>query len=141
MSKPQFKIESVSDDNFSFYENDEFKFNFKHDTFRKMFEDYAEGSGRGSKWVGAILRLYLKKFPLSVCPQKADSVVDNLFLLYSEEFLVSYLRSKNFSVVKQLPIDDERVVMFLESRGYLVEGILNELPYESASCVVCEEHS
>lgn len=134
MSKGIYVFLPLSDDlsslNFRFelYENGTFLVSFSRSSFRSALESL----GRGSNWIGSILRLFLKKYPYEPpCPMQQRSQLDRI----GEGVLVDYLRSKGFRVVKNLKVLDREVIAYLEQNGYLVEGLLNDAYYRSL-CVL-----
>jgi hypothetical protein len=63
MSKARYSFENVGTDAFEFYEDGAFRLRFKRDSFRQVFEDFANTELRSSNWIGSVLRIFLKKFP------------------------------------------------------------------------------
>ena len=114
---------------FELYEDGVLVCKFSRRTFRESLEKVC----RSSNWIGSILRIFVKKFPLSLYPSKV-SIFDRI----GEERLVEYLRLKGFRVVKKLPISDNDIISALELKGYNVEGFLNDSYYSSARFIFDE---
>lgn len=51
--------------------------------------------------------------------------------MYGEFVLADYLRSKGLRVVKPMPVSDVDIVNILESKGYLISGMLGDVYYET----------
>lgn len=131
MSKRIYEIHQVKDGSFELYENNELLCRFKHETFR---EDLSL-LGRGQRWIGSILRLYLKKYPRSYsCPIQNRSPLERI----GAQRLVEYFRSKGVNVFKDLGISDREGVEYLESLGYRFDGVIYGQYYRSPAFIVEE---
>ncbi len=85
--------------------------------------------GCSENWIGSILRLLDKYYPrrYSYPVSQQRSVLDR----FGEDKLVDYLQAKGFRVVKCLDISDKEIVMYLETKGYSVEGLLDDCYYST----------
>jgi len=121
-----YDIKQVSEDCFDLYEDGAFLCMFSRDTFRESLT----GLGRSSNWVGSILRLFNKKYPLpfTACSM---SKFERALAIRGESGFAEYLRFKGFKVVKPLDVTDREIIDFLESKGYIVEGLLTDVYYET----------
>lgn len=92
---------------------------FSRQSFRKDLETYADSNGLSSQWVGAILRMFLKRYPSPVKFQSRP-IIERFEL----DILVEHLRSKGYVVSRELhtTLDDLTVIKHLEKNGYIVEG-------------------
>ena len=112
---------------FSLFEDGLLLATFKRDQFREVLN----GLGRGSNWIGSMLRLYLKQFPHQLPPHSRtdlERVVDR----YKDEGLAEYLRSKGYRVTKKIGgVSDEDIIAYLETQGYIIQGLLNGYYYDS----------
>lgn len=128
-SAPRYKITCDSPGSFSLYEDGVFLAKFTRSTFREELTKLC----RSSNWVGAILRIFLKRYPSPVdwVERRAlDRAIDN----YKETGLAEYLRSKGFRVTKLINnVTDEEVITLLESKGYVIEGLLHGAYYCTSS--------
>ena len=97
----------------------------QEDTFRESLT----GLGRSSNWIGSILRIFLKKYPLPY-PVRSESSLERAVEVYGESGFVEYLRGKGLRVVKPLGISD-LMIDFLESKGYIIAGLLGDVYYET----------
>ena len=97
---------------------------------RSTFRESLEHLGRSSNWVGSILRLFLKKYPVPY-PVYSRSPLERAIEVYGESGFAEYLRSKGFKVVKPMSITDSAVIDFLESKGYVIAGLLDDVYYET----------
>lgn len=118
MATGKYEIINVSETEYALYEFGRLLTTFTRDTFRSKLEQL----GRGSQWIGSILRLLNKKYPfrssLSLSQQRSD--LDRV----GESVLVDYLRSKGYRVVKNLRLKDQDIINYLEAKGYSIEGLL-----------------
>jgi len=113
---------------FTLYEDGLLLARFTRGTFREVLTTQL---GRSSNWVGSILRLFLRKYPspLTLCIRShIERAVDR----FGEDGLAEYLRSKGFRVAKTIKdVSDEEIVSYLESKGYIIEGLLSGCYYNS----------
>jgi hypothetical protein len=124
MGKARYDIVQLSDDLFEIFEDGISLVKFKRSNFRTSLEVL----NRSSNWIGSILRLYLKKYPPPrVHPIRTD--FDRLYDKIGETGLVDYLRSKGLRVIKPLQFTDMDIIKFLESRGYVIEGLAGDHYY------------
>ena len=121
-----YDIRQVSEHCFDLYEDSAFLCRFSRDTFRES----VTALGRSSNWIGSILRIFLKKYPSPYSVRSRNSL-ERAVEVYGESGFVNYLRSKGFKVVKPLAISDREVIDFLESKGYIVAGLLGDRYYET----------
>jgi|WetSurMetagenome_2_1015567.scaffolds.fasta_scaffold00012_37 hypothetical protein len=129
-----YRIEQTVAGSFKLYESGQFVAEFTRSTFRQELDKL----GRGSNWVGSILRLLSKKYPLPskkiVPPSKNQKL-----LRIGEDRLVDYLKSRGFRVYKYQEIDDRSIIEFLEAKGYCIEGLLSGDVYYKSCRLVVEE--
>jgi hypothetical protein len=121
-----YDIKPVSGDCFDLYEDGAFLCRFSRDTFRES----VTALGRSPTWIGSILRIFQKKFPRPYSVRSKNSL-EGAIEVYGESGFVDYLRGKGFRVVKPVGISDKKVIDFLESKGYIVAGLLGDVYYES----------
>jgi hypothetical protein len=126
VSNARYKLVEKSNDIYELYEDGEFLIRFTRETCR---QDLCK-LHRSSHWVGCILRLFRREYPL---PPPADtrSDLERLIDRFREEGLADYLRSKGFKVVRSLKVSDREIITFLESQGYEIEGLLNDSYYST----------
>ena len=122
----RYDFKEVKPDHFDLYEEGSFLCSFTRSTFRESLEHV----GRGSNWIGSILRLFNKKFPLPYQVRSSNSL-ERAVEVYGEAGFVDYLRGKGLRVVKPLGISDHMIIDFLESKGYLISGLLDDIYYET----------
>jgi hypothetical protein len=99
---------------------------FRRDNFRECMDSLS----RGSNWVGAILRIFLKQYPAPVT-HNVRSDFERLCDKLGESGLAEYMRSKGLKVVKNINISDDEIIKFLESKGYIIEGLVGDVYYDS----------
>ena len=122
----RYEFKEVKPDCYDLYEEGSFLCSFTRSTFRESLGHL----GRGENWIGSMLRLFHKKFPVPFKPHfqtpiaRAESV-------YGEFVLADYLRSKGLRLVKPMPVSDADIVNILESKGYLISGMLGDQYYET----------
>jgi hypothetical protein len=126
MGNARYNIVQLTDDLFEIFEDGIYLVKFKRSNFRTSLEVL----NRSSNWTGSILRLYLKKYPPPrVHPIRTD--FDRLYDKIGETGFVDYLRSKGLRVVKPLQFNDMDIIKFLESRGYVIEGLTGDYYYST----------
>ena len=121
-----YEIKLSDNDRFELYEDGAYLCSFTRSTFR----DTLTALNRSSHWIGSILKLLNKKFPVTVtttCKTSLERIVE----LLQEDGIADYLRSKGYRVVKLLDATDRDLITYLESFGYVVEGQLDGLPYST----------
>ena len=131
MSKARYRIDRASEEHFELFEDGILLVCFTRQTFRKEME----GLHRSSNWVGAMLRLFLKRYPLP-SPTYVRSAFERLFDSVGESGLADYLRSKGLRVVKNLPVPDGEIIRYLEAQGYAIEGLIGDIYYTTKRDVV-----
>jgi len=95
---------------------------------RRSVREKLESLGRGNNWIGSILRLLEKKYPFKYsCPSQNRSLFERI----GEERLSDYLRFKGFRVFKNLEVTDRDIVRYLETKGYSIEGLLDDSYYST----------
>ena len=120
-----YDIRQVSEDCFDLYEDGAFLCRFSRDTFRESLT----ALGRSSNWIGSILRILQKKFPLPY-PVRSKNSLERAVEVYGESGFVDYLRGKGLRVVKPLGVPDEEIIDFLEAKGWVISGLLGDVYYE-----------
>ncbi len=97
---------------------------FTRDNFREVLE----GLGFSPQRIGHVVKLINKIDPLPVRPKTSPSDLAH----YSESFLINYMRKKGFEIYIKIPVSDEDIIFWLESKGFTVfEGQSNEMPSAS----------
>jgi len=122
----RYYIRQVGPDRFDLHEDGVFLCSFVRSSFRESLT----ALGRSSNWIGSILRIFQKKFPRPY-PVRSRNSLDRAVEVYGESGFVDYLRGKGFRVVKPLGISDRMIIDFLESKGYLIFGLLGDVCYET----------
>src|SRR4030065_2113925 len=89
----RYDIRQVNSERFDLYEDGSVLCYFTRSTFRESLEHV----GRGSNWIGSILRLFLKKYPAPY-PIRVMSPFERAVSIYGESGLAEYLRNKGFKV-------------------------------------------
>ena len=127
-----YSIEKKGDDNYHLYHLSEFLLSFSRSSFQADLIAFVDNSDCYSRnWIGSILRIFNKQHPAPKPVYVGVSSDERLFS-YPDNYLVDYLKSKGFRVVRNLNVPDVDVVKHLESRGYFVEGLLNDCFYSSS---------
>jgi hypothetical protein len=85
---------------------------FKRSDFRKALDSL----DRGSNWVGSMLTIFNKKFPLKKTYDSRVSPSD-----YDFPTLLTYMQDKGYRVYQPLPVSDIEIIVYLNSRGLVVE--------------------
>ena len=122
----RYDIQKVGPDLYELYEDNSLLCKFSRKNFRQNLTDL----GRGSNWIGSILRILNKKYPFPITfPYRTplERAVD----IYGEWGLAEYLRSKGLRVIKPLHVSDLKITKYLESKGYEIAGIIDEVYYET----------
>jgi hypothetical protein len=107
---------------------------------RKSIREDLERLGRGSKWIGSVLRLLDRSYPV-ITPfnfSLPDLSVEGLVRRYGSDHLLNYLRSKGFRCFKRLSVSDKEIIEFFENQGYCFEGILDGNYYRSPALIIDE---
>ena len=95
---------------------------------RRTFREDLEKIDLSSKWIGSILRIFSKQFPTRfIHPSQDRSLCDRI----GADKLVEHYRSRGFRVTEKLKVSDEEAISYLESKGYELEGLLNDCLYNS----------
>jgi len=131
VSKARYRIDRASEEHFELFEDGILLVRFTRQTFRKEMEDLQ----RSSNWVGAMLRLFLKQYPLP-SPTYVRTAFERLFYSVGELGLVDYLRSKGLRVVKNMTVPDAEIIRYLELQGYAIEGLIGDIYYNTKGDVV-----
>lgn len=97
---------------------------------RATLRDSLTSLGRSSNWVGAMVRLFHRQFPLPYPPYQRSNFERAIELL-REDGIASYLRAKGFRVVKLMDVPDEELIAYLEAHGYTVEGFMGNIYYST----------
>jgi len=123
----RYKVVESSPERFTLLEDGEPIAFFKRENLRYSLEEL----GRGSNWVGSMLRIFLKSFP-PPSPKYVRTNLDRMVSAGGEKGVADYLRSKGLRVVKDLKgISDMELISFLEGKGYSVEGMLGDVYYKT----------
>lgn len=124
----RYDIQKVGQDLYELYEDNSLLCKFSRENFQQNLNDL----GRGSNWTGSVLRLLNKKYPFQrTFPPRTpfERDVD----AYGESGFADYLRSKGMRVVKPISTPDSKIIDFLESKGYEISGLLDDVLYETKS--------
>lgn len=96
---------------------------------RLNFQEKLHFLGRGSGFVGSILRLLNSKFPYSL-PAASRSRSEAIKEMGVDSML-NHLKSKGFRVYKKQKVSDMDMIKHLESLGYCVEGLVSDCFYST----------
>ena len=120
MSKARYLFEKVID-GYEFYDCGVFRLRFQDSSFRSAFEVYASENNFSSQWIGSMLRLFRRKFPVSFSVSKRNDA-ERFLTRYGDRDVVELLRSMDFCVsfAVDFPLTD--LVPLLEARGYVVKN-------------------
>lgn len=123
----KYRIEEISPNRFRLYENNTFLVGFTRGSVRASLEKLS----RSSNWVGSILRIFFRSFPVPL-PTVERSKYDRLLYKLNEEGIADYLRSKGMRVVRTIPgFSDEELIDLLEGLGFSIEGMLGDVYYKT----------
>lgn len=126
-----YKYEQVSDGVFKLYEKGVLLLEFP----RKKVRESLESLCRGSNWVGSLIHILNKKYPLNyVCPIQQRSLCDRI----GNDRLVNYLKSKGFRVYQNMEVKDRDIIDHLEKQGFIIEGLLKDNYYRSP-LLICQD--
>jgi hypothetical protein len=126
VGKAHYRLIQKSEGLFELYEDGKFLVKFTRGSFRSELEKL----NRSSNWIGSILRLFHNKYPLP-SPFSVRSDLERIVDRLKEEGLADYLRSKGLRVIKPLWVSDRELISFLESKGYVIEGLLDGVYYST----------
>ena len=129
----RYDIREIAEDRFELYEDGLYLCQFSRFTLRECLVSV----GRSSNWVGSILRIFLKKFPAPY-PINSCTPLERVISIFGEFGLADYLRAKGYRVVKPIDVSDNLIIDYLESKGYVVSGLLNDAYYETSSSKICK---
>jgi len=131
MSKGKYSFEEIKSNFFHLYHGTSLLGGFSRSSLRKDLECIATQWDRSSQWIGSVLRLFHKRFPVKhIKPQRSD--LDRVIAWLGPEGIANYFRSRGFRVVKKLNINDDLLINYLESIGYELDGLLDgDVPYSS----------
>lgn len=136
MCKSRYSFEKVAT-GYEFYDSGIFQLRFQRGSFRSAFEFYASENNLSSNWIGAILRLFCKQFPMSSSDSKRNDA-ERFLVRHGVETAADFLRSRGFKVEVKLDVSLKELIQVLELRGYVVEGLLNDCYYNSELKVVAK---
>jgi hypothetical protein len=128
MSKARYQIYQKSENLFELYEYGEFLVSFSRTSFRESVESL----NRSSNCIGSILRIFPKQYPPPVT-HTVRSDFEKLCDKLGESGLTEYMRTKGLKVVKKINISYDEIIKFLESKGYIIEGLVGDIYYDSRS--------
>jgi hypothetical protein len=119
-----YDIRQAGKDKFDLYEDGTFLCSFSRETFRESLGHISSSNN----WIGSILRLFHEKFPLPLTftPQ---TPFERMVANNGVYGIATYLRSKGYRVVKPSEVPDKDLIAFVESHGYVVEGICDNVYY------------
>jgi hypothetical protein len=100
------------DSSYSLFEENNLLCSFTRETFRETLEKL----DRSSKWIGYIVRLLNKQYPLEIKRPSVDSPER-----YSLGFLLDYMQSKGHRVFRPIHVSDYEIACHLMKKGYVVE--------------------
>lgn len=129
MSKHRYLFEKVGQV-YEFYDSGVFQLRFQDSSFRSAFEVYASENHFSSNWIGSMLRIFRKKYPLP-SPVSQRNNAERFLLRYGDEAGVKILRSNGFKIDLKTDFSMKALVQAMESRGYVVVGLLNDCYYDS----------
>lgn len=114
---------------FQLFHGDVYLCTFNRQNIREVLELTASNLGFSSKWIGSILRLFLRRYPAPVGSYHQRTDFDRLVSRLGVEGLAVYLRSKGYRVVQKIKVSDFQIINFLESNGYEIEGLCGDVHY------------
>jgi hypothetical protein len=119
------KIEILSKGKYRFIcDTDNIDITFTRDSFREVLEGLEFSPQR----IGHVVKLINKVDPLPVRPKTTPSDLAH----YSETFLIDYMRKQGFNVFEKIPISNEDIIFWLNSKGHTVsEGKSPVMPSAS----------
>jgi hypothetical protein len=128
----KYEIKQNSNGSFLLYHGSDLLTTFTRINLREKLESCACTLGFSSNWIGSILRQLNKKYPVPY-PELNEKRSDLQRLIDRIGFdgLAEYLRSKGLRVTKKLNIPDREIIKVLEKEGYEINGLINDVYYES----------
>jgi len=128
----KYEIKQDSNGSFLLYHGLDLLTTFTRQNLREKLEACALTSGFSSNWIGSMLRLLNQKYPVPY-PKESDqrSGLQRLIDRIGFDGLADYLRSKGLRVTKKLNVSDKEILKALEKEGYEVQGLINDVYYES----------
>lgn len=102
---------------------------FTRKNFREKFEQLACDENRTSNWIGSMLRLFHKKYPLVYHDYNSSSLAKSPFALEAD--YIENLKARGFRIFKPSVTSDNEMIDFLEKRGFIVEGLKSNNSYHS----------
>jgi hypothetical protein len=129
MCKPRYSFEKVAT-GYEFYDAGVFQLRFQRGSFRPVFEVYASENNFSSNWIGSILRLFCHKYPMP-SPVAKRNDAERFLTRHGAEAAAEFLRCRGFKVEVKLDVSVKELIQGLESRGYVIEGLLNDCYYNS----------
>ena len=138
MQKTVYRFEACKSlsDSYFFFIDGSLRLTFSRSTLRDSFEALSIELGFSSHWVGSMLKIFRKKFPLLMNkPVRTD--LDRLIASLGPEGIADHFRSRGFRAVKRLGVPDRVLLRYLESEGYDLCGVLdNDVLYSTVPEVV-----
>jgi hypothetical protein len=124
MSEARYRFQERSTGTFELYEDGNLLCEFTRLSFRERLEMI----GRGSGWIGSMLRLFHRSYPITYKPRVEIPPVEKVVKGLGDRGIVDYLRQKGYHVFQPLPVIDEQLISYVRSKGYVVarDGILHE---------------
>jgi len=128
----KYEIKQDSNGSFLLFHGSDLLTTFTRKNLREKLEVCASTCGFSSNWIGSILRILNKKYPVPY-PESNEKRSDLQRLIDRIGFdgLADYLRSKGLRVTKKLNVPDREIMKVLEKEGYEVQGLINDVYYES----------
>lgn len=130
--QPKYEIKQDSNGSFLLFHGSDLLTTFTRKNLREKLEACAYVWGFSSNWIGSILRILNKKYPVPY-PESIEKRSDLQRLIDRIGFdgLADYLRSKGLRVTKKLNVPDREIMQALENEGYEIQGVVNDVYYES----------
>ncbi len=116
MSEPRYHFRERSKDIFELYENGELLCEFT----RLSFCERLEILGRGSSWIGSMLRLFHRSYPMAFKEKEEKPPFAKVLRSLGYHGIVDYLRQRGYRVYQRLPVSDHEMISYVRSRGYVV---------------------
>jgi hypothetical protein len=116
MSKARYRFNERSEGIFQLYEDGELLCEFTRLSFRERMEFL----GRGPNWIGSMLRLFHRTYPMTF-KETMRSPLDKVRNSLGDHGIADYLRQKGYHVFRPLPVPDDELISYVKSRGYIVE--------------------
>jgi hypothetical protein len=128
----KYEIKQASNGSFLLFHGSDLLTTFTRKNFQEKLESCASNWQFSTHWIGAILRLLNRTFPLPSLEKTSQRTnVERLISKIGFEGLADHYRSRGLKVTKKLNISDREALKVLENEGYEITGLINDVYYES----------